>query len=195
MNAMNLSKLLVLALALSLPVVGCKKKPTGVTDIPGGSGGTVGNAGPSTIGEGGTLGGDGGAPGGGALANMVDFEGMLMDTETLKNYTVYFEFDSAVVRSIDESNVDAVASELQSVSANKLLIEGHCDERGTEEYNRALGERRALALREALVGKGISPDRIRTLSYGEDRPADPAMDEVAYAKNRRGEFILLLPKE
>lgn len=194
MNAMNLSKLLVLALALSLPVVGCKKRPTGVTTIPGATGGQVGNPNAAGLEGGGTIENDT-ALGGGALAGMEEFEGMLMDTEALKNYTVYFDFDSAVVRSIDEANVDAVAAELESVSANKLLIEGHCDERGTEEYNRALGERRALALREALVEKGISPDRIRTISYGEDRPADPGMDEVAYAKNRRGEFVLLLPKE
>jgi peptidoglycan-associated lipoprotein len=78
--------------------------------------------------------------------------------------------------------------------SDKLLIEGHCDERGTEEYNRALGERRALALREALAKAGVSPDRIRTISYGKDRPVNPGHDESAWAQNRRGEFILLHPK-
>ena len=75
----------------------------------------------------------------------------------------------------------------------KLLIDGHCDERGTEEYNRALGSRRALAVRKVLVEYGISPDRIRTRSWGEDKPVDPAHNEAAWAKNRRAEFILLLP--
>jgi outer membrane protein OmpA-like peptidoglycan-associated protein len=63
---------------------------------------------------------------------------------------------------------------------DKLLIEGNCDERGTEEYNRALGERRALAAREALAKAGVSPDRIRTISYGKDKPVDPGHDESAW---------------
>ena len=74
------------------------------------------------------------------------------------------------------------------------MIEGHCDERGTEEYNRALGERRALSVRDALVGLGVSTDRVRTMSLGEDRPADMGLDDSAFARNRRGEFVLLKPK-
>ena len=76
---------------------------------------------------------------------------------------------------------------------NKLLIEGHCDERGTEEYNRALGERRALAAREYLNSLGIKGERVRTVSYGEDRPSVDGHDESAWSKNRRAEFILLKP--
>ena len=72
-------------------------------------------------------------------------------------------------------------------------MEGHCDERGTEEYNRSLGQRRASAIRDALVGLGITPDRVDTLSYGEDRPAVQGQNEGAYAKNRRAEFIVLTP--
>jgi peptidoglycan-associated lipoprotein len=75
-----------------------------------------------------------------------------------------------------------------------LLVEGHCDERGTEEYNRALGERRALAVREQLAMAGADVSRVVTRSYGEDRPADPGRTEAAYAKNRRGEFVVLTPK-
>ena len=78
--------------------------------------------------------------------------------------------------------------------ATDLLIEGHCDERGTEEYNRSLGECRALALRELLVAAGISPDRVHTVSFGKDKPADTGHSESAWGKNRRGEFILVLPK-
>ena len=80
------------------------------------------------------------------------------------------------------------------IRTTKLLIEGNCDERGTEEYNRALGERRALAAREALAKLGIDPMRIRTISYGKDKPADPGHDEAAWAKNRRDDFVLLHPK-
>ena len=79
-------------------------------------------------------------------------------------------------------------------SQNKILVEGHCDERGTEEYNRALGERRALSVRDRLVELGVGADRIRTMSLGEDRPADPGFSGDAYQANRRGEFVLLKPK-
>jgi peptidoglycan-associated lipoprotein len=67
-------------------------------------------------------------------------------------------------------------------------VEGHCDERGTAEYNRALGERRAGAAREELVRMGVEAERITTISYGKDRPADPGHDEASWAKNRRCEF-------
>jgi peptidoglycan-associated lipoprotein len=123
-----------------------------------------------------------------------EFENMLVDTNAFAGETVYFDFDRAAVRPGEASKVETVAAQLKEKSENKLLIDGHCDERGTEEYNRALGERRALSLREYLVNLGVSPDRIRTRSWGEDRPADPAHDEAAWTKNRRGEFILLLPK-
>jgi peptidoglycan-associated lipoprotein len=116
------------------------------------------------------------------------------DRAALAANTVHFAFDSAVVKQGEESNIAAVATALGANVSDKLLIEGHCDERGTEEYNRALGERRALALREALAKAGVSPDRIRTISYGKDKPANPGHDESAWSQNRRGEFILLHPK-
>ena len=87
-----------------------------------------------------------------------------------------------------------LADYLKGAPTDALLVEGHCDERGTEEYNRSLGERRALALREYLINSGIASDRIITRSYGEDRPAVQGHDETAWSKNRRGEFILLKPK-
>ena len=70
----------------------------------------------------------------------------------------------------------------------QVLIEGHCDERGTDEYNLALGERRALAVRRYLVALGISADRLHTISYGEEKPAVLGSDEAAWSKNRRAEF-------
>jgi peptidoglycan-associated lipoprotein len=83
---------------------------------------------------------------------------------------------------------------LKSDAPVKLLVEGHCDERGTEEYNRSLGERRALALREELARMGIDPSRIRTVSFGEDKPFAQGHDESAWRQNRRGEFVLYHPK-
>ena len=122
------------------------------------------------------------------------FEGRPMDREALKAYTVYFDFDSSSVRPTDMANVQAVASYLSSHADCALLIEGHCDERGTDEYNQALGERRAQSVKEAIANAGIASHRVRTLSYGESKPAVDGTTAEAYAKNRRGEFVLLLPK-
>ena len=122
------------------------------------------------------------------------FENMIMDPAALASYTVYFEFDKSSVRAGENGKMEEVAKVLRTGMADKLLIEGHCDERGTEGYNLALGERRALSLREYLANLGIGPDRIRTISYGEARPAIPGSTEEAWSKNRRGQFILLKPK-
>ncbi len=101
---------------------------------------------------------------------------------------VYFDFDSARVKPSEVSKIEAVANWMKSNSSAKLVVEGHCDERGTAEYNRALGERRAGAAREELVRMGVDAERITTISYGKDRPADPGHGEASWAKNRRCEF-------
>ncbi|HUK83754.1 MAG TPA: OmpA family protein [Verrucomicrobiae bacterium] len=103
---------------------------------------------------------------------------------------VYFDFDSAKIRPSEMSKLESVAAAMKG-NDKKLVIEGYCDERGTAEYNRALGERRAQAAREELVHMGIDAGRISTISYGKDRPADPGHDESAWAKNRRDEFVLV----
>jgi peptidoglycan-associated lipoprotein len=109
--------------------------------------------------------------------------------------TVHFDYDSYAIRSGEKANISAVADYMKGAPANvALLIEGHCDERGTEEYNRSLGERRALALREALIASGASGARITTRSFGKDRKVDTGDSAAAHAKNRRGEFVVLTPK-
>jgi peptidoglycan-associated lipoprotein len=118
-------------------------------------------------------------------------EGLAEDREMFRGNTVYFGFDRSAITRAELAKVAAVAEYLKVNSDSKLLIEGHCDERGTEGYNMALGERRALAIREAMLNMGISGDRITTISYGEARPADTGRTDAAYAKNRRGEFVLL----
>jgi peptidoglycan-associated lipoprotein len=115
--------------------------------------------------------------------------------EFFKANTVYFDFDRSSVRAAERVRVEEVAAYMKGTPACMVEIEGHCDERGTEEYNRALGERRALAVREYLVNLGIQPERVHTISYGEDKPAEIGNNESAWAKNRRGEFILLMPKQ
>jgi peptidoglycan-associated lipoprotein len=116
------------------------------------------------------------------------------DRDYFKNQTVYFDFDKSAVRASERPKVQAVADTLKKRPETAVEIEGHCDERGTEEYNRSLGERRALSIREYLILLGISSERIFTVSFGEDKPAVPGHNEAAWAKNRRGEFILLTPK-
>ena len=126
--------------------------------------------------------------------NWGDLANMNVDREKLAAYTVHFKFDSAVVQDSEQANVASVAEALKADANAKLLIEGHCDERGTGEYNRSLGERRALALREALAKIGVDAARIRTISYGKDQPVDPGHNEAAWAKNRRGQFDWCTPK-
>jgi peptidoglycan-associated lipoprotein len=103
---------------------------------------------------------------------------------------VYFDYDSARIKPSEESKLEAVAAYMKS-NPGKLVIEGHCDERGTAEYNRALGERRAIAAREELVKLGVDASRISTISYGKDRPIDLGHDEAAWGKNRRDEFVVV----
>ncbi len=132
-------------------------------------------------------------PGIGGLPEREPFDG-IKDAEVLKNNTVFFDYDSSVIKDKERGKIEGVAAFLKTSATNKLLVEGHCDERGTEEYNRALGERRALAVREYLIRLGISGTRIRTISYGFDKPLNPAHNEAAWSKNRRGVFIVLMPK-
>jgi peptidoglycan-associated lipoprotein len=127
-------------------------------------------------------------------ARPTSLDDYLQDREIFRQDTVYFEFDKFNVKANELTKVQAVASYLQGQPSDSVLVEGHCDERGTPEYNRALGERRALSVRESLMSLGIAGDRIHTTSYGEDKPADSGQSESAYAKNRRGEFVLLKPK-
>ena len=133
-------------------------------------------------------------PGGGELASAETFDNMLADRAALAADTIHFAYDSSTIRSSEKANLAAVSAALGADANAKLLIEGNCDERGTEEYNRSLGERRALAAREALAKLGVDPMRIETRSFGKDKPVDPGHDESAWSKNRRDEFVLLHPK-
>jgi peptidoglycan-associated lipoprotein len=110
--------------------------------------------------------------------------------------TVYFDYDRSEVKAANVANVGKVASAFKSLPpGHDLLIEGHCDERGTEGYNQALGERRALAVRELLIRAGVDANHVFTKSMGKDQPVQLGHDEMAFSKNRRGEFVLVLPKK
>lgn len=106
--------------------------------------------------------------------------------EFLKN--VFFDFDKSELTDSAIMQLETNGKWLNDNSSVKVIIEGHCDERGTEEYNLALGEKRANSAREFLIRYGISPSRLMTASYGESRPLDPRQSEDAYAMNRRAHF-------
>ena len=104
---------------------------------------------------------------------------------------VYFDYDSSQIKDSERSKLDAVAGQLQGTSSIGLIVEGHADERGSNEYNLALGERRALAVRAYLVGLGIDGNRIQTKSLGEEQPVAMGHEEDSWTQNRRGEFVLV----
>ncbi len=104
---------------------------------------------------------------------------------------IYFEFDRSDLSAEARETLKKIGDRLRSNPSYSLDIAGHCDERGTIEYNLALGERRALSAKKFLVALGISGDRISTISYGEERPVDPSSNEEAWAKNRRDEFKVI----
>jgi len=103
---------------------------------------------------------------------------------------VRFDFDKSEVREDGRKTCQAVADYLRKNPRAKLLIEGHCDERGTAEYNLALGERRAVAVMSYLVSLGVPKAGLSSVSFGKERPLDPGHDEGAWAKNRRAHFVL-----
>ena len=103
--------------------------------------------------------------------------------------TIRFDFDSAEIRPDARAILEENAAKINADTSGRMIqIAGHCDERGTQEYNLALGERRALAVREYLMRLNVPGDRLTTISYGEEVPEIPASDESAFATNRRGVF-------
>jgi len=206
MKVNKFANLLVIGLVLCMAASGCKKKPTPLTMLPGSKTGQVGEpgagsgmetnppvtteTGPGSTGTGSTGTGSTGAEG---YPQGPGHPGWPENAEILKADTVYFDFDSSVLKTVEKPKVRAVADYLKANAANAVKVEGNCDERGTEEYNRSLGERRALAVREELIRLGIDPTRVDTISYGKDRPVDPGHDESAWRKNRRDDFVVLTP--
>ncbi len=104
---------------------------------------------------------------------------------------IQFDFDKSNLTPTAIQNLDKTAAWLQQNPGVKIEIAGNCDERGTNEYNMALGERRANSAKKYLVSMGVASDRLSTISYGEERPVDPAKSEAAYARNRRDDFRII----
>ena len=103
---------------------------------------------------------------------------------------IYFEFDSYELSKDAIKHLDKISSYLRKKENITINIEGHCDERGTKDYNLILGEKRALTVRNALLDRKISKSRMKTVSYGEERPDSSGTSERAYRKNRRAEFVI-----
>jgi peptidoglycan-associated lipoprotein len=180
---------LVLALAASL-AAGCggKKRPPAVSTAPPSepSGRTqptevppAGEPGPDvrSLGAEGTRGEDF------SVSNAETGEGGPLED-------IHFEYDSANLTDQARSTLEKHALWLQNHRAAKVLVEGHCDDRGTVEYNLALGEKRARAARDYLASLGVASDRLRTVSYGKERPLDTGNNEAAWAANRRAHFAV-----
>jgi peptidoglycan-associated lipoprotein len=110
-----------------------------------------------------------------------------MDADRARMQVVYFDYDKSDIRPDQRDKVKTDAEILRKWAKWNVSVEGHCDERGTSEYNMALGERRAKAAEKALASEGIDATRISTISYGKERPADPGHTESAFSKNRRAE--------
>jgi len=108
----------------------------------------------------------------------------------LRFETVFFDYDKSNIRSDQRSILNRNAELLMKYKTVRVQIEGHCDERGTNEYNLALGQRRADASKQYLVEYGVSSSRVTTISYGEERPLDRGHNETAWGKNRRSEFVI-----
>jgi peptidoglycan-associated lipoprotein len=120
-----------------------------------------------------------------AMGKMTDAVKALLGT------MIHFDFDKANILAGDAAVLDQKVAILQTNPALRIRINGHCDERGSDEYNLALGNRRAIAAKQYVANHGIDAGRVETASYGKERPLDPGHDEAAWAKNRRDEFEIL----
>jgi len=170
MNAKSMLKVMtvMLSLVLVLGMTGCKtKKPAPLNT-------EIGNKVES---------------GGGEVQPNVDLSKLLFEKGSKYGLqTVMFDFDSSALRPDAMSTLKDNADKIKAVPGVIVQVAGHCDERGTQEYNLALGERRALAVRNYLIQLGVSGDRLVTISYGKEFPAATGNNEAAWAQNRRAEF-------
>jgi peptidoglycan-associated lipoprotein len=179
MSTKSMLKVMVIMMAAItvLGLAGCKHKPPLNTNFGAGGGGA---------GSGNGAGGDSSSTGGLPGFNQAGTEFVSGSQYGLQ--TIYFDYDSSAIRSDAMATLKSNAENIKKVPGKMIQIAGHCDSRGTQEYNLALGERRALAVRTYLMQVGIPGDRLTTISYGAESPAVPGNGESAWAKNRRAEF-------
>ncbi len=172
MRMVRIVFMIVVGVAVGLGVTGCKKRGAAQTG-PGGVSPIGGVHGDSIYGEG--------------LGPRFGMDGDYIEGQF---QPVYYAYDSAQVSAAERGKLEEVAEYLRRNPGANIIVEGHCDERGSREYNLSLGERRALAARAYLVGLGIDGSRIQTRSYGSERPAAFGHNEEAWRQNRRAEFVV-----
>ena len=176
----------VLAISLAVASSGCRySKAKGAGDGANGAGDLANGSDISTSSDISSL-------QGGNIGDVSEgkFEDMYTRCTDVNFAPVYFGFDSTVVPQEELIKIDDVARHLTDRSDRVVVIEGNCDERGSNEYNMSLGENRSIIVRNYLVQSGIAADRIQTRSYGEEKPAVDGHDEGAWMKNRRAEFAI-----
>ena len=207
---MNMRKIgYFVAVVSAVVALGCAKQPK--TTDPQVTNPAVSTATPTeatgarTVGgatAGGSIGAGSSARGGGSEekiepinpANVATRPEVKQFTATPRLRDIHFDFDEYVIRPEDSKILDADVDWIQSNPSYLILIEGHCDERGTNEYNLALGEHRARATMSYLMSHGVQAERITTLSYGEERPACVERTDACWALNRRAHFLVKLAK-
>jgi peptidoglycan-associated lipoprotein len=171
---MRVAQLMLIVMG-GLALAACKSKPPTLPDAsnpPEQSGAQTGQTSDTSVGERG-----------------LDANQALLQTAKQAGSLIYFDYDRAEIKPEFVPIVTAHAKYLNANASNKVRLEGHSDERGSREYNIGLGERRAQAVRRALMLQGVTEAQITTVSYGEERPSVQGSDESAYAKNRRVELV------
>jgi len=183
-------KLIAIPTILALALVGCVKQPSATTGAsapaPGGAVGMTVSPGAMQAASA-TAGGGAGRTTSGSGATRPVLDGFRVAADLAD---IHFEFDRADVREADMPKLDTNAGWLKSNADQLLLIEGHCDERGTTEYNTALGDRRAKATKNYLVSRGVPASRITVISYGKERPICVQPGGECWAQNRRAHFLV-----
>ncbi len=175
-------QVLVMMVFAAMLAVGCAKKPATSPTAADQAGAQQVTQGVEEMGAGETGIGEG-------MVGDQNAMGMPQAVSSLER--IYFNFDRYDLSAEAQATLVNNANYLKANSAQKVRIEGYCDERGSDEYNLALGERRALATQKYLESLGVAKDRLSVISYGEEMPLDPAQTEAAYAMNRRAEFKVM----
>ena len=191
-NRMRSVGIVVIGLACTLMLTGCPKRPgTMGAAVPPPEGGSSAGMTDGTVVATTMTRSDGSS--GQSSSSSTGSGGMLKPSDfvaTVEMKDIHFDFDKADIRVVDADVLEANARWLRSNPGVQVLVEGHCDDRGTVEYNLALGQRRAKAAQDFLTAHGVAATRITTISYGKERPACTAQTEACWAKNRRDRFLV-----
>ena len=186
----SMIKRLLTICAATFLLAACETASTDSNEVVGSSSGSSSGSGAAATASSNTSGDAGGtaSAGGASSTGGASSIGSIRTPDELLakvGSTVYFDYDQSSLTSEAQATLDRQAAFLKASPSFRLIIEGHCDERGTREYNLALGDRRASAVRDYLVAKGINSSRLSTISYGKERPSVGGSNETSYSLNRR----------